>query len=62
MSDIVHDDYCYKDDHVDDCHIIIYVYYHVYYFRLILSKGADVNSISGQGYTPLHMVGQRHHP
>ena len=24
--------------------------------RLILSKGADVNSISGQGYTPLHMV------
>ena len=25
-------------------------------FRLILSKGADVNSISGQGYTPLHMV------
>merc|ERR1712147_468560 len=24
--------------------------------KLILSKGADVNSISGQGYTPLHMA------
>ena len=32
--------------------------------RLILSKGADVNSISGQGYTPLHMVTTIpfHHP
>ena len=25
MSDIVQDDYCYKDDHVDDCHIVIEV-------------------------------------
>merc|ERR1712158_256075 len=26
------------------------------FVKLILSKGADVNSISGQGYTPLHMA------